>query len=79
LEVTPAESVHAGPTIQQSGSTPDRIPASDDCKNERDDIMPLKMGYKHLQENIRELIKSGHPPKQAVAIAYNVLRKNHGK
>jgi siroheme synthase len=41
--------------------------------------MPLKMGYKHLQENIKELIKSGHPPKQAVAIAYSVLRKNHGK
>jgi len=41
--------------------------------------MPLKKGYKHLQENIKELIKSGYPNKQAVAIAYSVVRKGHGK
>ena len=41
--------------------------------------MPLKAGFKHLKENIKELIKSGYPQKQAVAIAYDVARKNHGK
>lgn len=41
--------------------------------------MPLKPGFKHLKENIKELIKSGYPTKQAVAIAYNKVRENHGK
>lgn len=35
--------------------------------------MPLKPGKSHatLQANIHELIQSGRPPKQAVAIAYS--------
>ena len=41
--------------------------------------MPLKIGYKHLKENIKELIKSGYPTKQAVAIANDVVRRNRGK
>jgi hypothetical protein len=41
--------------------------------------MPLKKGLKNFQENIKELIKSGYKPKQAVAIAYSVVRKGRGK
>ncbi len=41
--------------------------------------MPLKPGLKNFQNNIKELIRSGKNPKQAVAIAYSVVRKGHGK
>jgi hypothetical protein len=39
--------------------------------------MPLKKGRskKAFQANIRELVRSGRPVKQAVAIAYDVKRK----
>lgn len=42
--------------------------------------MPLKSGYskKVIGENIAELVKSGHPQNQAVAIAYSNARKSHG-
>ena len=42
--------------------------------------MPLKEGYskKVIQENIREMIKAGHDPKQAMAAAYSNARKSHG-
>lgn len=40
--------------------------------------MPLKKGRskKTRQENIEEMIKAGHPPKQAVAAAYAQQRKS---
>lgn len=45
--------------------------------------MPLKLGKgkKVRAENIAELVKSGYPAKQAVAIAYNKQRgsKKRGK
>lgn len=43
--------------------------------------MPLKSGSskKTRDENIKEMIKSGHPPKQAVAAAYDQQRKSKGK
>lgn len=41
--------------------------------------MPLKPGLKNFQNNIRELIRSGRSNKQAVAIAYSVVRRGHGK
>ena len=42
--------------------------------------MPLQSGYSKevVQNNIRELIKAGHDPKQSVAIAYSNARKTHG-
>ena len=42
--------------------------------------MPLKSGYSKqvIQENIHELIKAGHDPKQSMAIAYSNARKTHG-
>ena len=42
--------------------------------------MPLKEGYSKevIQNNIRELIKAGHDPKQSMAIAYSNARKSHG-
>jgi len=43
--------------------------------------MPLKTGTgkRTLSENIEELINSGRPQKQAVAIAYSVQRKGKKK
>lgn len=40
--------------------------------------MPLKQGYSKetIQKNIATEVKSGREPKQAVAIAYSVARKN---
>lgn len=42
--------------------------------------MPLKSGKskKVISQNIGELIKSGRPPKQAAAIAYDKARKGKG-
>lgn len=42
--------------------------------------MPLKEGYskKIIQNNIKELIKAGHDPKQSMAIAYSNARKSNG-
>ncbi len=42
--------------------------------------MPLKKGssQKVISENIRELRKSGYPPKRAAAIAYEQAGKNKG-
>jgi len=42
--------------------------------------MPLQAGYSKetIQNNIRELIKAGHDPKQSMAIAYSNARKTHG-
>jgi len=43
--------------------------------------MPLKKGSskKVRQENIDEMIKAGHPPKQAVAAAYRQQRSSAAK
>lgn len=43
--------------------------------------MPLKKGSSKLtiQKNIKELIKSGKDPKQAVAIAYSEAHKSKKK
>ena len=43
--------------------------------------MPLKSGKskKILSENIKELVNSGRPQKQAVAIAYSEKRKSSKK
>lgn len=43
--------------------------------------MPLVQGYskKARERNVRTEIASGRPPKQAVAIAYSVQRKNRDK
>jgi len=42
--------------------------------------MPLKEGYSKetISSNIAELVKSGYPQNQAVAIAYSNARKSHG-
>jgi len=43
--------------------------------------MPLKKGKskKTISRNVREMIKSGHPKKQAVAAALNTARKSGAK
>jgi len=43
--------------------------------------MPLKKGSstKTREENIREMIRAGHPPKQAVAAAYRKQRDSKKK
>ena len=44
----------------------------------RYDIMPLEKGKskKVIAKNVKELVKSGRPQKQAVAIAYKQARKS---
>jgi uncharacterized protein len=43
--------------------------------------MPLKKGKskKTFKSNVREMIKAGHPPKQAVAAAYSQKRRGAKK
>lgn len=43
--------------------------------------MPLKKGKgkKILKENIKEMVKNGHPVKQAAAAAYSEQRKSKSK
>jgi hypothetical protein len=43
--------------------------------------MPMKKGSSKsvISENIREMIHSGHPPKQAIAAAYASAGKSRGK
>jgi len=45
------------------------------------DKMPLKKGKgkKVLKENIKEMVKSGHPVKQAAAAAYSEQKKSKSK
>jgi hypothetical protein len=40
--------------------------------------MPLKRGYsqKTISHNIREMIRAGHPPRQAQAAAYSSAKKH---
>ena len=42
--------------------------------------MPLKNGFSKevIQENIREMVKAGHPQNVAIAAAYSNARKSHG-
>jgi len=44
-------------------------------------VMPLKKGKsrKVVSKNIREMVRSGHPQKQAVAAALNQARKSGAK
>jgi len=37
--------------------------------------MPLLTGKKNFGKNVKELVKTGRPVKQAVAIAYSTLRE----
>jgi hypothetical protein len=37
--------------------------------------MPLLKGKKNVSRNIRELVKSGRPQNQAVAIALSMLKR----
>ena len=41
--------------------------------------MPLIPGRVHIQDNIRELIKSGYKQKQVVAISLNFYRENRNE
>lgn len=43
--------------------------------------MPLKKGASKAtrEANIKEMVKAGHPPKQAVAAAYDQQRKSKKK
>jgi ribosomal protein L12E/L44/L45/RPP1/RPP2 len=44
-------------------------------------VSPLKKGTsaKTREQNIKEMIRAGHPPRQAVAAAYDQQRRAAGK
>ena len=41
--------------------------------------MPLRSGKKNFHYNVAELLKAGYPKNQALAIAYDKLRKRKRK
>lgn len=43
------------------------------------DSMPLYPGKKNFKRNIVELVHAGHEQRQAIAIAYDVLKKKRKK
>jgi len=47
----------------------------------KEKIMPLKSGKSQriISNNIREMEKSGHPPKQAIAASLNEAKKSGAK
>ena len=50
-------------------------------KNQEENNMAMKKGYgkKTISENIAREIRRGHPPKQAVAMAYSSARASAPK
>ncbi len=41
--------------------------------------MPLLKGKKNFKSNVKEMVKSGHPQKQALAAAYKKARDSSAK